>query len=382
MYLAKKVRIIPTPEQENLLRRFAGAARWTYNKYLYINQLMYDAYKEIGGERYSAAKFRKELTQLKKTEEYAWLNDISSNVIKQAVRDADNALSRFIKGKTGVPKFKSRKHPRQSFYVNYESLKRTDHGFQGEKLGILRTSEPLPKVKTHYSDPRITCDGKFWYLSVGYSVKSKQEELADQVIGIDLGIKELAVLSTGKIYPNINKTKRVRMLEKRLKRAQRRLSRKDKTGNNYLRQVKIIRLLYKHLYDIRQNYLHQTTTEIVKTKPSVIVMEDLNVQGLMKNRHLARAIAEQKWYEFRRQISYKCELYGIQLILADRFYPSSKTCSGCGYYKRDLKLNDRVYICPECGLKIDRDLNAAINLAKLPVATGEVKPAERYTKPE
>lgn len=377
MYLAKKVRIIPTPEQENVLRRFAGTARWAYNRYLYVNQLMYDAYKEIGGERYSAAKFRRELTQLKKTAEYAWLNDISSNVVKQAVRDADNALSRFLKGKSGMPKFKSRKYPRQSFYVNYESLKRTDHGFQGEKLGILRTSEPLPKTEGHYSDPRITYDGRLWYLSVGYVVKPKQETLIDQIIGIDLGIKELAVLSTGKVYPNINKTERVGMLDKRLRRARRCLSRRDKTGNNYVRQVKAIRLLYKHLYDIRQNYLHQTTTEIVKTKPSVIVMEDLNVYGLMKNKHLARAIAGQKWYEFRRQISYKCELYGIQLLLADRFYPSSKTCSRCGCYKKDLKLSDRVYVCPDCELTIDRDLNAAINLANLPIATWKVKPVKK-----
>ncbi|MBR5914022.1 MAG: transposase [Selenomonadaceae bacterium] len=206
--------------------------------------------------------------------------------------------------------------------------------------------------------------------------------MTGESIGIDLGIKNLAVVSTGKVYKNINKTKKVKQLEKRLKREKRKVSRKLE-GNiekrdsshrpiwkrplreckNIERQNQKIRSIYKKLTDIRNNYLHQITREIVKTKPSRIVMENLNVSGVMKNRHLSKAIAEQKFYEFKRQIKYKCEMYDINFVEVGRFYASSKICSQCGHKKADLKLSDRIYRCCECGLVIDRDLNAAINLA-------------------
>ena len=302
--------------------------------------------------------------------------------MKQAVKDAALALRRFFEGISGYPKFKSRHRSKASFYVNYESLKRLGNGFQGERLGYVKTASPLPKIKGKYSNPRISHDGKYWYLSVGYEVKPEKVELTGESIGIDLGVKQLAVVSTGKVYANINKTRQVRQLKKRLRRQQRRLSRKLE-GNivkrdslnrpiwrrplrecrNIERYNTIIRLTYKKLTDIRDNYLHQVTTEIVRTKPSRIVMEDLNVRGMMKNRHLSRAIAEQKFYEFKRQIRYKCERYGIEFVEVGRFYASSKTCSHCGHIKADLRLSDRIYKCDECGFRIDRDLNAAINLA-------------------
>lgn len=188
--------------------------------------------------------------------------------------------------------------------------------------------------------------------------------------------------SYSKKYKNINKRYKIKLLEKRLKRAQRKLSRKIlnniesydenrrpkyirslKDCKNIQKQIHIVQNLYKKLTNIRNNYIHQVTTEIVKTKPSKIVLEDLNVSGMMKNKNLAKSIADSKWYEFRRQILYKAELYNIEVVLANRFYPSSKTCSCCGNYKKDLKLKDRTYICYECGLIIDRDINAAINLA-------------------
>lgn len=291
-------------------------------------------------------------------------------------------LTIFFDNQKGYPKFKSRHKSKWSFYVNYESLKRLPNGFQGEKLGYVKTSEPLPKIKGKYKNPHISFDGKHWYLSIGYEVKPQKIELSDESIGIDLGIKDLAILSTGKVYKNINKTRRIKQLKKRLRREQRKVSRKIE-GNitkrdsrqrpiwkrplneckNIERQNKRIRLIYKKLTDIRNNYLHQTTTEIVKTKPSRIVMEDLNVRGMMKNRHLSQAIAEQKFYEFKRQIKYKCEYYGIEFVEVGRFYASSKTCSHCGHIKTNLRLSDRIYQCPECGLVIERDLNAAINLA-------------------
>ena len=318
---------------------------------------------------------------MKKTT-HKWLSEVSSNVMKNAVQTASKALDDFFDNQKGYPKFKSRHKSKESFYVNYESIRRLPNGFQGEKLGYVKTSEPLPKIKGKYKNPHISFDGKNWYLSVGYEVKPQKNELTDKSIGIDLGIKELAVLSNGKVYKNINKTRRINQLKKRLLREQRKLSRKIESNiesrdsrhrpiwkrplrecKNIERQNRKIRLIHKKLTDIRNNYLHQTTTEIAKTKPSRIVMEDLNVRGMMKNRHLSQAISEQKFYEFKRQIKYKCEYYGIIFVEVGRFYASSKICSHCGHIKTDLKLSDRIYKCPECGLVIDRDLNAAINLA-------------------
>ena len=274
------------------------------------------------------------------------------------------------------------------YYLTF-TIKRTANGFHGEKIGFVKTVTALPKIPKDkkYANPHISFDGKRWYLSVGYEVEPEQVELTGESIGIDLGVKELAIVSNQdasrtKFYKNINKSAKVRRLEKKLRRAQRKASRKleantkshDKNRRpiwkrplrecrNIQKQNHIIQLLHKKLTDIRNNYLHQTTSEIVKTKPSRIVMEDLNVKGMMKNRHLAGAIAKQKFYEFKRQIQYKAEMYGIKFVEADKFYASSKTCSHCGYIKKDLKLSDRIYVCPICGATLDRDLNAAINLA-------------------
>ena len=294
-----------------------------------------------------------------------------------------------LKKISNYPKYKSRKKSKPSFYVNYETLIRTPNGFRGEKLGIVKTKESLPKIPKgqKYINPRITYDGKFWFLSIGYKVEPNKVKLTDEKIGIDVGLKDLAIVSNknnscSRKYRNINKGYKVKLLKKRLKRAQRKLSRKIlnniesydenrvptyirplKDCKNIQKQIHVIQDLYRKLTNIRNNYIHQVTTEIVKTKPFRIVLEDLNIKGLMKNKHTAKSIADAKWYEFRRQILYKAELYGIEVILADRFYPSSKTCSCCGNYKKDLKLKDRIYVCNECGLKIDRDINAAINLA-------------------
>ena len=203
-----------------------------------------------------------------------------------------------------------------------------------------------------------------------------QEELTDVSLGIDLGLKELAICSNGKVYKNINKSYVVRKIEKRLKRLQKQVSRKyeqNKKGKEYVKTKNIIKLekqiqqVYRRLANIRSNYLHKTTTSIVKTKPYRVVIEDLNVKGMMKNKHLSDAIRKQGFYEFKRQLEYKCKFRGIQLVVADRFYPSSKTCSQCGEIKKDLKLKDRVYKC-SCGLSIDRDLNASINLSRYKLA--------------
>ena len=392
MLRAIRIKLNPTPEQETLFWKSAGTARWAYNFYLSEKERVYHEYLTSGmnGKKdITGCEVRKYINNVLKKTTHKWLSEVGNNVMKQGVRDAEEAYRRYFKGLSGKPCFKSRRRSKISFYVNYESLKRMQGGFHGEKLGFVRTSQPLPKLrKGHkYSNPRISYDGKYWYLSIGYEAKEEPKpELSGVSLGIDLGVKDLAILSDGRVFKNINKTHEVRRLEKKLRREQRKASRrvrqniKDYDKNrrpiwkrplkecrNVERQNRKIRLLHKRINDIRTNYLHQTTRAIVKTKPSRIVMETLNVKGMLKNRHLSKAIAAQKFYEFKRQMLYKCEALGIELIEADRFYPSSKICSRCGHIKRDLKLKDRTYICPECGLVIDRDLNAAINLANYKV---------------
>lgn len=402
MLRGKKIRLLPTPEQEILFWKSAGTSRWAYNYFLARNEEQYKTYLangRKGKKSISEGIIRKEINNQLKPITHQWLKEVGSNVMKQAVKEAGRAMKKFLSGAAGRPKFKTKRRTTPRFYVNYESLTRKNGGFHGEKIGFVRTAEPLPKIPKgcHYSNPWISFDGKYWYIGFGYEVPDRLNvELTGDSIGIDLGVKELAVCyAFGErkktVFKNINKTKEVHRLEKKLRREQRRQSRKftanidhyetvqrneKKPGcrpiwkrpirecRNIERQRQRIILLHRRLKNIRENHIHQTTAAIVKNKPSRIVMEDLNVKGMMKNRYLAKEIASEKFYEFRRQMEYKCEPYGIQLVFADSFYPSSKTCSHCGHIKKDLKLNNRTYICPACGHVIDRDLNAAINLAK------------------
>lgn len=367
MLLAKRVRLKPTKDQEHQMWKSAGTARWAYNWTLAKQQENH----QKGNKFLIDGILRKELTQLKKTDEFRWLGDVSNNVAKQAIKDACDAYKRFFKGLAKSPRFKSRKKSKPSFYNDNVKLKVKETSVLIEKVGWVKTSEQIP-MNVKYCNPRISFDGKYWYLSVGIEQENTQQELTNQVIGIDLGIKELAVCSDGQVFKNINKTVKVKKLEKRLRRLQRRVSRKyqtNKEGNrfvktsNTIRIEKQIRYLHRRLTNIRTNHIHQATSAIAKTKPCKVVMEDLNVSGVMKNRHLAKATAQQKWYEFIRQMKYKCDKYGIKFIQVGRFYPSSKTCSSCKMVKKDLKLSERKYSC-ECGLEMDRDLNASINLAK------------------
>lgn len=390
MLLSKKIRLIPTPEQEILFWKSAGVARWSYNYFLAEQEKQYAAYLANNKQGQSFIKeneLRKYINNVLKPTTHTWLKEVGSNVMKQGIKDANEAYQNFFKGISDKPKFKKKHKSKVSFYVNYESLVRKPNGFHGEKIGFVKTSHSLPKLPKNkkYSNPRISYDGKHWYISVGYEIEEQKEVLTGESIGIDLGIKQLAVCSNGKTYKNINKSHEVKRLEKKLKREQRKLSRKIEANikeykvigkkrypvwqrplaecKNIQKQKRCIALLHKRLTDIRNNHLHQTTTEIVKTKPSRIVVESLNVKGMMKNRHLSKAIAQQKFFEFKRQIQYKSALRGIELIEADKWYPSSKKCSCCGNIKHNLKLSDRIYRCDKCGLVIDRDYNASINLA-------------------
>ena len=372
MIKSSKVQLKPNNKQNSLLFRCAGTARWAYNWTLDRQQKNY----ENGGRFISDNDLRKELTQLKKTAELKWLNKYSNNITKQAIKDACEAYKKFFKKIAKKPKFKSKRKSKPAFYHDNIKIKFTKTHVQVEKLGKIKLAE-FGRIPTNnkYSNPRITYDGLHWWISVGIEMPDMTiSKPTSEPLGIDVGIKDLAVISTGKVYKNINKTKSVKKANKRLKRLQKQASRQyDKNyknkikgkGKNLLKLENKINKTYKRLTNIRNNHTHQATMELVKTKPEYIVIEDLNVSGMMKNKHLSKAIAEQKLYEFRRQLEYKCLWYGIPLILANRFYPSSKTCSCCGAIKKDLKLSDRVYRC-ECGLVIDRDLNASINLREYP----------------
>ena len=429
MLIGKRIRLIPTEEQEDLFRKSCGVARWAYNYFIekQINTLMFFKQGLVDYKYTKETKVRKEITRLKKTGEYSWLNEVGSNVIKQSVKNADEAFKRFFNKTCKYPRFKKKGKCKESFYVNYESCRRVDKNHvYCEKLGSIETLEDLPELKLvkyyrndkstntvregfvvhSYSRPYISYDGKYWYLSFSYSeedlinYKNNNIQLTDNSLGIDLGLKDLVIVSNqdnsfSKKFKNINKSNKIKKLEKRLKREQRKLSRKllantesyeegtaisKKDGKEYKYKKPVykvdllnckniqkqnykIRLIYKKLRDIRTNYIHQITSEIVKIKPFQIVMENLNISGLLKNKHLSKSIQNAKWYEIRRQIEYKCKRLGIDFVLVDRFYPSSKLCSNCHSIKKDLKLKDRIYHCDCCGATIDRDINASINLA-------------------
>ena len=373
-----KVRLNPNKIQLTKLFQYAGCARFAYNWAIAREQENYHQ----GNKFLTDNELRKEFTQLKKLPDYKWLNEVSNNVTKQAIKDACNTYKRFFKGQCKYPKFKSKKYSTPAFYQDNCKIQFTDthvkvEGFSmskrrnKQKLNWIRLCEKgrIP-TNCRYMNPRFTYDGLYWYVSVVLEMDVSTTGLSSEGIGIDLGIKDLAICSYGNTYKNINKTQKVKKLEKRKRRLQRSISRryeKNKKGVSYCKTSNIIKRekeflkVNKRLTNIRKNYLHQTTTEIIRRKPSFICMEDLNVRGMMKNRHLSKAVQQQEFYEFRRQIEYKSEWSNIPVIIADRFFPSSKLCSCCGIVKTDLKLSDRTYKC-DCGNVIDRDFQASLNL--------------------
>lgn len=378
MIRSKIIRLYPTKEQEQLLWKHINCSRYIWNY-----MLSYQIKRYENGEKYlSKFGMNKHLTAVKHDGEHQWLYEVSNATLQTVCGDLAEAYDRFFKKISKFPKFKSKKKAKNSFPV------RGDNGFYFLEDSVQIAKVGKIKYKTNYSipldknvktiNPRIsyTPNGK-WVLTVSFEYENQDFELTDNSIGIDLGIKELAVVSFSNEclkFKNINKTRKMKKLNSKLKHLQRNLSRKYRQNgsyeetNNIRKEIEKIRKLYYHISNIRKNYLHQTTHILVSLLPNRVVMEDLNVSGMIKNRHLARAILEQCFYEFRRQMTYKCEEKGIEIIFADRFFPSSKTCSYCGSYKKDLKLNDRTFICEDCGNKIDRDYNAAINLMNYKVS--------------
>lgn len=372
MLVGQKLRLKPNKAQEEWLRQYSGVARFIYNFSLAMKEVAYKEQDISLGQK----EIMRQITDMKYTPEYEWLQSYNSETIKQAVKDMLRAYTNFFKNNKGFPKFKKRGKCKEGFYIRYDKIYSVDEKhikFPNLKQPM-KISEPFVVYKGGIKNSRVSFDGKYWYLSFSYELEPIQVTLTDEVIGIDLGLKELAVTSSGVVYPNINKSRTVVNLELRKKRLQKKISRayeKNKEGKRYVKTNNIIKmerklkLISRRLSNIRKTYIHTVTAEIVKTKPSCIVIEDLAVSNLMKNKHCSKAIQDAMWYFFRQCLEYKSQFSGVELKLANRFFPSSKKCSKCGSVKKFLSLNERTYICKCCGFICDRDLNAAYNLRDL-----------------
>ena len=391
MLVGKKVRLQPNKFQTQDFFRFAGTNRFSWNE----SRAFYESVYKNKGEYATLSDMMKHLQELKHNNpDYAWLKDVPEAITKQAMKDLLKAYKKFYKDRKQSafdpkhpdkhkPRFKKKGKCLESFYQRTDNIYKTDDthikitGIKKSVKCFMLKDVELPK---NIQNPRITFDGKYWYLSYSYEIKPEQIVSEREILGIDLGIKDLAIFSNGEYYRNINKDKTIKMLRKRLKHIQRQISKKyeanavtDKNGKKIYHKTKNIekleqtqRLLYRKISNIQKTYMYEVISSAVRTKPQTIVLEDLNVKGMLQNPRLARAIQEENLSRFRQILTFKCERYGITLVIADRFYPSSKTCSGCGNIKHNLKLSDRIYKCECCGLIIDRDYNAALNLEKYP----------------
>lgn len=379
---AYKTEINPTVEQKQIINRTIGVCRYVYNFYLAYNQEIY----KVENRFISGMDFSKWLnnTFIPNNSEFQWIKEVSSKSVKQSIMNADKAFKNFFKGKTQFPKFKKKnKSDVKMYFVKTDAktiISCERHRLKIPTLGWVRLKEK-GYIPTN-SDTHIIKSGTISYKAGRYYISVLVEEpeqpkpiLNDFGVGIDLGIKDLAICSNSGTYININKTFRIRKLEEKLKREQRSLSRKYKnykktnkilkgvaTQQNIQKQKLKVQKLHHRLECMRSDYINKVISELVKTKPSWITIEDLNVKGMMKNRHLSKAVAQQKFFEFRTKLLVKCIEYGIELRIADRFFPSSKTCHNCGSIKSDLKLSDRIYHCDKCGYIVDRDYNASLNL--------------------
>ncbi len=375
---AYKVELKPTNEQIQIIERTMGVCRYVYNLFIATNR---DNFAQSTSGYMTGYDFSKWLNNEYRTAnpDKLWIWEVSSKAVKKTVMNADTAYKNFLKGRAGFPKFKRRNGRPVSMYLprnNAGDLDTKRHRAKIPTLGWVRLKE-FGYVPTEGQALSVTITKRAgrYFASFVFETAEAEPVRAEKSsgIGIDLGVKSFAVVSDGRKYPNINKSRRMRKLTKRLKHEQRKFMRKIrhrkedaatkkcKRSNLDKQRLKVQRA-YMRLSNKRHDYINKTVHELVRTQPEYITIEDLNVNGMLKNRHLSRAIAESEFWYFRALLERKCRELGIQLRLADRFYASSKTCSQCGYVKLDLKLSDRVYECPECGLVIDRDYNAAINL--------------------
>lgn len=370
-----KTEINPTEEQKARIRRTIGTCRYVYNFYLGHNKALHD-----NGEKFMTGKdFSLWLNNeyIPDNPDKTWIREVYSKAVKKSIEDGCTAFTRFFKHQSDFPKFKKKgKSDVKMYFVrnNPKDCQCERHRLKIPTLGWIRIKEKgyIPTTKDGYMIRSGTVSvkaGRF-YVSVLVEIPDINiDNNSNEGIGIDLGLKDFAIISNGKTYRNINKSAGLKKLEKQLIREQRSLSRKyenlkkgESTQRANIQKQKLkVQKLHHKMDNIRTDYINKTIAEIVKTKPSYITIEDLNVKGMMKNRCLSKAVASQKFYEFRTRLKAKCDENGIELRVADRFYPSSKTCHHCGSVRKNLKLSDRIYRC-ECGYVADRDFNAALNL--------------------
>ena len=372
MYKAIVIRLFPTKSQAKLLWQNIGIARWTWNWGLELQRRIYSE----SGKILSVYELKRKFTEVRNSEKFKWLQDVSRQAEANALIDLDKAYKNFFRrlksGKNGgLPKFKAKGKCTPSFCTRSEKVKADEQNrIYLEKIGRVRfkSKETLADVK--FYNARVKFGNGKWLLKCAIEVMPHESEitLRNVRMGIDVGVKSLAVVSCGghkRVFKNINRSHEMRRLNKQLRHHQRILSRKQKGSKNRLREKYKVQSIYGRIRRRRHEYIRQTARKIINMRPQVIVIEDLNIQGMMKNRHLAKAVAEQNLYLLRMLIERKAHEAGIEIKLADRFYPSSRTCSNCGYIKKDLKLSERIYKCPECGIIINRDFNAALNLERL-----------------
>lgn len=375
---AYKIEIKPTEEQILKIHQTIGVSRFIYNFYIAHNKEVYEKEKRF----VSGMDFSKWLNNeyIPQNANKVWIKEVSSKATKQAIMNGEKAFKKFFHGKASFPKFKKKKNQDVKAYFpknNKNDWTIERHRIKVPTIGWVRLKEfgyiPIDSI---VKSGTISQKANRYYVSILVEEDNKiNHKPYSKGIGVDLGLKDFAVCNNGLTKKNINKTKTVKKEEKKLKREQRKLSRKyeslkirnkkekgEATRQNIQKQIVKVQKLHQRLSNIRTDYINKTVNELVKQKPSFITIEDLNVKGMMKNRHLAKAVAQQKFYEFRTKLISKANQNNIEIRVVDKWYPSSKTCSCCGAYKKDLKLSDRVYKC-ECGFEMDRDLNASINLA-------------------
>ena len=370
-----KTEINPTGEQKAKIRKTTGTCRFIYNFYLAHNKELH----ENGKKFMSSNQFRVWLNNeyLPNHPEYSWIKEAYSKAVTQAVNNGQTAFTRFFNHKSAFPNFKKKgKSDVKMYFVknNPKDCRCERHRINIPSLGWVRIKEKgyIPTTKDGYviKSGHVSIKADRYYVSVLIEIpNNKIANNSNEGIGIDLGLKDFAIVSNGKIYKNINKSAKLKKLEKQLIREQRSLSRRYenlKKGEstqkpNIQKQRLKVQKLHHRIDNIRTDYINKTIAKIVKTKPSYITIEDLNVSGMMKNKHLSKAVASQKFYEFRTKLQAKCNENGMELRVVDRWFPSSKTCHCCKNIKKDLKLSDRIFKC-YCGYIEDRDFNAALNL--------------------
>ena len=370
-----KTEINPTSEQKVKINKTIGTCRYIYNLYLSHNKTLYDkGEKFMSGKSFSVWINNEYITN---NPDKGWIKEVSSKSVKKSIEDGYIAFKRFFKNQSGFPKFKKKgKSDVKMYFVknNPTDCRCERHRINIPTLGWVRLKEkgyiPTSKDGWVIKSGTVSIKAGRYYVSVLIEVPDTEiTNNSNEGIGIDLGLKDFAIVSNGKTYKNINKSARLKKLEKQLHREQRCLSRKYenlKKGGvtqraNIQKQKLKVQKLHQKMENIRTDYINKTIAEIVKTKPSYITIEDLNVKGMMKNRYLSKAVASQKFYEFRTKLKNKCDENGIELRVVDKMYPSSKLCHCCGAIKKDLKLSDRIYKC-DCGYMADRDYNASLNL--------------------